>query len=494
MLLTADLLFHYQRCNRRAFLDVEGDLSHRDPPSDYLLKLIQDSIANRKMAIASHPYERPTYAKGDWVAGAEATRQLMQQGVERIAQGVLMAAGEGGFTLVSQPDLLIKQPGESDFGDWIYTAADVRLGKRPKQEYQIALTFHIQLLAAVQGAWPEVTWLILREKGLYEVDLWETLPRLQEVLQDSMAMLSAEQPPEVFIARNRCSLCHWFSHCYAIAQEQNHLSLLPGVTPSRYRHLHDLNLTTVEAIAKANPHKLAFLPGFGHEVAKKLVHQAQSTLHNRPLLGPVDALPSPREVPTAPVELYFDIESEPELKLVYLHGVLVVNQRTRTETFHPLLAEDEASEEAIWHQFLDLVWRYPNAPIFHFCSYEVQTVKRLAEQYGTPKHRVQPLLPRFVDLHERVTRLVTLPIENYALKSIARWLGFDWRDSDANGAQSVYWYAQWLRTRDRAFLDTIVRYNEDDCRATYLLKQWLADFLQEATIETPVATLRAASL
>jgi len=134
----------------------------------------------------------------------------------------------------------------------------------------------------------------------------------------------------------------------------------------------------------------------------------------------------------------------------------------------------------VWQQFLDLVWQYPTAPIFHFCPFEVQTVERLAKLYGTPPQRIRPLLTRFVDLHERVTRLVTLPVESYALKPIARWLGFNWRDPNANGAQSIYWYAQWLSTGDRAYLDAILTYNEDDCRATYHAKVWLVNFLQRA--------------
>jgi uncharacterized protein len=59
-------------------------------------------------------------------------------------------------------------------------------------------------------------------------------------------------------------------------------------------------------------------------------------------------------------------------------------------------------------------------------------------------------------------------------------LGFEWRGNSANGAQCICWYNQWLETGDRAYLDTIVRYNEDDCRATYVAKAWLADFLDEA--------------
>ena len=176
MLLTAELLFQYQRCERRAFLDVCGDPVQRDPPSDYLLKLIQDSAENRRTFLATEPFERPRYPKGDWFAGAAATLTLMRQGVDRIARGVLLAENSDGMTLVSDPDLLVKHPGQSEFGDWIYVPTDIRLGKRPKQEYQIVTAFHVQVLAAVQGAWPETAWLVLREKGLYEVDLWTMFP------------------------------------------------------------------------------------------------------------------------------------------------------------------------------------------------------------------------------------------------------------------------------------------------------------------------------
>jgi uncharacterized protein len=189
-------------------------------------------------------------------------------------------------------------------------------------------------------------------------------------------------------------------------------------------------------------------------------------------MGPLGTLP------TTAVELYFDIEAEPERNLVYLHGVLVVDRQAQTERFYPFLAEEPASEGTVWRQFLELVWDYPEAPIFHFCPYEVQTVKRLGQLYETSWRRIQQLLPRFVDLHAWVTQTVTLPVESYALKPIARWLGFNWSDPKSSGAQSIYWYSQWLATGDRTFLDQILRYNEDDCRATFHVKNWLTNFLQ----------------
>jgi predicted RecB family nuclease len=483
--LTDEILFNHQRCRRRSYLELYEDYRLRDRPSDYLLKLRQDSIANQNAVLEEQPFAYPPiYPRHDWEAGAAATLQLMHQGVDRISQGVLRASLENGMNLVTRPNLMVKQPGYSIFGDWVYEPIDIKLGKRPKMDYQIMAAYHAYVLAAVQGAWSENSWLILRQRGDYAVDLVELLPRLQDMLQDCIQTLSkasdnsSPEEPEVFIAHNRCDLCPWLKHCYGVAQAEQHLSLLPGVTSSRYVHLKAHNLTTVEALAIASPRKLETLPGFGPHVAHKLVKQAQATLQNRAIAAIESTIPliPVHELPTAPIELYFDIEAAPEQNLIYLHGVLVVDRQAKTEVFHPMLAERQEDEGLVWKKFLDLVWQYPDAPIFHFCPYEVQTVKRMAELYGTPYHQIEPLLKRFVDLHERVTRVAILPIESYALKQIARWIGFNWRDAEANGAQSICWYSQWLETGDRAFLNLILRYNEDDCRATYWVKDWLVGF------------------
>lgn len=483
--ITDELLFNYQRCRRRSYLDAYGDKQACASPSDYLLKLRQDSFAHQMEIFSESPAHQPEYPRHNWIAGAKATQELMEQGVDRIVKGVLHVQLENGTHLVSCPDLLIKQPGYSLFGDWTYAPMDIRLGKRPKVDYQVAAAFHAYVLAVVQGAWSETSWLMLRQRGAYAVSLVDMLPRMQEVLQGCIDTLKQPEAPEVFIAHNRCDLCQWLGHCYSIAESERHLSLLPGVTPSRYTYLKELGLLTLEDLATANPKTLESLPGFGWQVTHRLIRQAQAALHNCAFPDVTCAedtspLLSVDELPTAPIELYFDIEAAPDQNLVYLHGVLVVDRETNTETFHALLAETQPEEAVIWQQLLDLLWQYPTAPIFHFCPYEVQTVKRLAEQYDTPSHWVEPLLDRFIDVHERVTRVAILPVESYALKPIARWVGFDWRNPEANGAQSICWYAQWIGTGDRSYLKDILDYNEDDCRATYWVKNWLVEFCQGA--------------
>lgn len=484
ILLTDELFMHHQRCHRRAFLEVHGDLSQRQPPTDYLRKIMADSLSHRRAMLQAYPSQRPQYPRQDWESGFTATRHLMAQGVECIEQGVLMTPylrNDSTIHLISTPDLLIKQPGVSCFGDWCYEPVQVKLGRRPKLEYQMVSLFQGLVLSLVQGTKPAHISLILRDRPQpYQIYWPERWGQMEEILTHCITTLQQTQAPEVFIARNRCSLCQWLDFCYAEVQEDQHLSLLPGVTPKRHSILQTLGLTTLETLAKTSPARLKDLPGFGTEVARKLVDQARATLTNTALPNHLPDYPLPTG---SPVELYFDIEAQPDLDLAYLHGVLVVDPQKPQPTFHGLLAEHPDQEETAWRQFLALVLRYPHAPVYHFCTYEVDAVKRLARIYGGIEggsQGLQHFLNRFVDIHAWVTETVTLPVESYALKPIARWMGFDWRHRDASGAQAIYWYEQWLSTGDRRFLQAIVEYNEDDCRATYTVKRWLEQFLSQS--------------
>ena len=445
MLLTDRLLLSFQRCRRQVYLDCYGDRQQKSEPGDFLKKLRQDKAQHLQAVLSTQGWVKPDYPRQDWQAGALATYNLMRQGAPQIHGAVLRLQMEQDLIFVSTPDLLTRVPGVSKFGDWIYVPTDIQLSKRSKLEYQIVAAFHSQLLAVVQGNWPPTAYLYLRDKGQYAVDFTKTLPKLQDLITDLSQMVQHRHEPDAFIVHNRCHLCGWFNHCYTTAQAQQHLSLLPGVTPSRYPILQTHNLTTIDALAAADSKELDNLTGFGRDVAGKLVHQAQATVTNRPIpLAPQRTKHPP--IPTATIELYFDIEAEPGLNLAYLHGVLLINRQLSTQTFYPFLAECPEDEQRVWQQFLDLVQAHPTAPIFHFCAYEVQTIVRLAKLYQTPFHVVQPLVDRCVDLHAWVTKTVTLPIERYTLKQIAQWLGFQWRNADANGAQSICWYTQWLQT------------------------------------------------
>ena len=239
-----------------------------------------------------------------------------------------------------------------------------------------------------------------------------------------------------------------------------------------------MGLHNLESIASTSDRNLG--KRIGQDVAQQLKQQARSLLLDTPLIRADYNLNHSYNLPSSAIELYFDIEAEPDRNLDYLLGILVVDNINQTQEFYPFLAEKIEEEEKIWHQFFDFMNDYPDAPVFHFSGYEVDTIKRLATLYGTPKIQAKALVSRCIDLHHWVTKSVILPVESYSLKSLANWLGFQWREETASGDQSVCWYDNWLQTQDRSLLEAILNYNEDDCYATYYLKDWLVKFFSES--------------
>ncbi len=481
MLLTDDLLLDYKRCQRRAFLNSYGSPTEKDPERDFLLKLRQESRQHLENVLQEHypDHERPSTERRHWRMTAAATEELMERGAGCISSGILLYEyadhNDRTITLLSRPDLLIKQLGHSKYGDWQYYAVNIQLGRRPKPEYKLITAFNAYLLGFVQARLPQYSEIILRRHNYHRVELSVWIPKMEEVLGECLKMLDSQAEPEVFISRQRCSLCHWYSHCYQIAQSQQHLSLVPGVTPSRYQYLQSVGVMDLESLAAISPGQIG--EAIGLEIANQLQQQAKSLVENRPFRRMTTGKKNIAPIPNREIELYFDIEAEPEQNLDYLLGVLIVDRSSNIQEFYPFLAETPEEEGIIWQKFLALVGTYPDAPIFHFAEYEPETIKRLGHLYRTPKAVIDALIARCFDLHYQVTHCATLPVESYSLKSLANWIGFQWRNQGVSGDQCVWWYDRWLKTGDRSFLSAIVQYNEDDCKATYHLKNWLSDFL-----------------
>ena len=54
-------------------------------------------------------------------------------------------------------------------------------------------------------------------------------------------------------------------------------------------------------------------------------------------------------------------------------------------------------------------------------------------------------------------------------KTLAKYLGFDWRDTSPSGTESIEWYHRWVETANPSIRQRILDYNEDDCKATRIL-------------------------
>lgn len=80
-----------------------------------------------------------------------------------------------------------------------------------------------------------------------------------------------------------------------------------------------------------------------------------------------------------------------------------------------------------------------------------------------------------IDVHELVTSQIQTA-GPAGLKVVASAAGFSWRDEAPSGEASMSWYEDALGDDDvlgRAAAARILAYNEDDCRATRALRDWL---------------------
>ena len=133
----------------------------------------------------------------------------------------------------------------------------------------------------------------------------------------------------------------------------------------------------------------------------------------------------------------------------------------------------------MFETFVDLVHerlaRDPGMHVYHYGTYENAALKQLMGTYATREDAVDELLRRkvFVNLHTVVRQGLRAGVESYSLKEVEALAPFARRADVKSGMGAVLAYEHWMETRDESLLATIADYNEEDCRATLALRDWL---------------------
>ena len=115
-----------------------------------------------------------------------------------------------------------------------------------------------------------------------------------------------------------------------------------------------------------------------------------------------------------------------------------------------------------------------NAAVYYYSKYERTMYRKLCARHPgvCSAEEIEALFqpPRAIDLYyDVVYRATEWPTSDHSIKTLAKYLGFAWRDTDPSGAASIEWYHRWIETSDPAIRQRILDYNEDDCRATAVL-------------------------
>jgi predicted RecB family nuclease len=387
--------------------------------------------------------------------------------------------------LVGAPDLLRKETGG-------YVPGDIKSGRgkegggdesdgEPKAHYAVQLALYVDILERLELAAGRraFVWDIHRNEVAYDFTtpegdaLWDDY---QTALVEVRAIL-ARHVTRLPAYGSVCKLCHWHTHCVAQLTAADDLTLIPHLG-RKERDIMRESLPTIAALADSNPDgfiqgRKTVFRGIGPD-RLRLFQARAAMLKASP---PQPYLRAPVSLVSAPLELFFDVEVDPLREVCYLHGFVERHDGDNaSEQYVAFLAEEPtpAAERDAFAAALDYLAERDQAVIYYYSKYERTTYRKLQERHPdicTPEDVDRLFEPvRAIDLYaDVVLRATEWPTRDHSIKTLAKYLGFDWRDAHPSGAASIEWFDRWCRERSPGIRQRILDYNEDDCRATRIL-------------------------
>jgi len=521
LILSATDLAGFLACPQLTLLDRAAALGgpkppkYDDPAAEVLQKRGLEHEANVLAALEAEGLnvvniEQPSFELPRleyWRRFHAATLDAMRSGADVIYQGALFDG-----TWAGRPDFLRKVDRPSALGAWSYEVIDAKLAREAKGGALLQILLYSELLAGVQGVQPEHAHLALGgpEPRMETFRVADFAAYFRSVKGRFLTYLrtAPADPPLAPEPVPHCDLCAWAPRCDKERRDADHLAFVAGITRGQRRALEPRGVRTLTALAEL-PKPVPKLEGVSAAALERVRDQARIQLEGRrrgeplhELLEPIvpeqglAALPEPSDG-----DLFFDLEGDPyalTLGIEYLFGFV-----DRDGNYTGWKALDREAEKEVFERFVDFVMerleRYPDMHIYHYAQYEPTALKRLMGRHATREDEVDRLLRGkvFVDLYRVVRQGLRASVESYSIKRLEPFYGFK-RSVDLRSASSALAsFEAWLelgRTgqHDDELLETIVRYNEDDCASTLALRNWLESLRDDVERRTGVPVPRPA--
>jgi predicted RecB family nuclease len=454
----------------------------------------------------------------DFEARAAATEAALHEGIDVVYQGTLLDGERLGL-----PDFLIRSDllGIEDG----YEIIDAKLARSAKVRAVLQSTFYSRLLKETLGLEPERMHLALGsgEWASFRVKDYAAYERqVDQMFRDFIRLEPAFPPPDTYPEPvEHCAVCRWQQVCVAQRRSDDDLSLVAGITSRLTKALKAHGVATRRGFAALD--KLPHLPRVGKKGIAKAHAQARLQVEgedrdewlwefvepertkegeltpDRGLL----ALPEP-----ASGDLFFDIEGaryysedSKEFGLQYLFGIIdsADLDDEGSPRYHAFWAFDRASERRAFEQVMDFMaerlTQHPAAHVYHYNHYEPTALDHLSELHVTREEVLRRLMGRFatreddldnllrrrvfVDLYRVVRQGIRASIESYSIKRLEPFYEFvrQVKLTEVNERSMLFEMAldEDEAANDAEGLRVMEGYNEDDCRSTLALRDWLED-------------------
>ncbi len=523
LLYSASDLNDYLECKRLtglASLVARGMLAPPDPDEDLTADLIRrkgEEHERRHLEILRERYPGGVVEFGRSEPGVEAYRVAERRTLEAMQSGakIIYQATFFDDEFIGHADFLRRVERPSGLGAYGYEVIDTKLGLSPKPYYLVQLCNYSEHVQRLQGVLPESAWIVLGDETERPFELLEYMAYYRHLKQAFLRFAEAslarrvEELREYPFERPHCRICDWNDACEQKRIGDDHLSLVAGMRRDQIAKFEEAAIARVYDLGGADD---AGRPtGMTPETFTKLRRQASLQVRGREtgeplyeLLDPVPAtgfalLPQP-----AAGDVFFDMEGdplfEPGRSLEYLFGCWMPGDDPPYRAFWGCTPADERKA---FEDFVDFIVerrrRYPALHVYHYAPYEKTALRRLAQEYCTREDEVDDLLRGevLVDLFAIVRQTLAISEDGYSLKKLEKFYGLRRETEVKKGDESIVMFERWLLDRDDRILADIEAYNQDDCRSTFLLREWLLARRLEAErrfgIELPLREPRQAT-
>ena len=457
--IRAEGVIAYSHCPRKAFL--LHCTEDRGTPNDYARILEERASANRESYLANlQRTNTSTCSYND---------RAFSSSIEVLTEANLEAA-----TVTAYCDALriVGQRGDPVAYEPTTVVGTYRLEK----EQMLNLSVVGYVLGQLQNKPPAMGCLITLDGECHRVNLQPMYKIVGSILERIRGWYGdpPAQPPPVVLNKHY-PYCPFKSVCSRQAEDADDLSLLDRMTSKAIRRYHSKGIFTVKQLSflfkprRRRRRRAAQPPRFDLEIQALAIRTGKIYIQTVP------------EIQKSDIELFLDIEGIPDQQVSYLVGLLVRAHETLTQ--HAFWAETTEEEESIWRMFIEKAKEYPDAPIYHYGSYEVRAIESLAKRFGTD---VKCLSKRLVNLNSQVYGKVYFPVRSNSLKVLGKFLGASWTAPDASGLQSLVWRYRWEMAGEAAYKQKLISYNAEDCQALRILTEKLARLRTDADSELDI--------
>ena len=412
-----------------------------------------------------------------------ATRKAIEDGRAVIYQGSLRRGD-----LIGHADFLLRLDTKGADGRWLYEVADTKLARSTKAKFILQLCFYSDLLSDITGQLPHHMHVELGS-GMRETfrvaDYIYYYRQLLDRYLGHVATYPGAIPPYP-VPCDHCTMCPWRNRCEAKRVEDDHLSAVANITRQQIVRLEQAGINTVARLGDLPAS--AEIPKLPAETLKKLREQAalqiveRTTGEQQVVILPIHSgelrgfarLPKPDGG-----DLFFDMEGDPmqEGGLEYLFGLYYFDDGKAL--FKPFWAHDREQEKRAFSEFMDFVTerqaKFPGMHIYHYANYERHALEKLMSLHGVKESAVDQLFRdhRLVDLYKVVREGLRISKPSYSIKYVEAFYAEKRSAEVKKATDSIVVYEHWRETQDPSLLESIRIYNEDDCRSTWQLRDWL---------------------